>query len=155
MSRRVGNEDGLRSEDFADRPKAVHDQGRTRCHQVDDRLGQPEARRDLDGAGDRDDVNRDPAFLEEPTRCIRVGGGDAQAGEVLEPARRGVGRDGGRQPAAAVAELPDARQLRAGLHQQVDAGDAQVGHTVADELDDVVRPDEQDVEIQVLDAGDE
>ena len=32
---------------------------------------------------------------------------------------------------------------------------AEVGHAVADELDDVVRPDEQDVEVEVLDAGDE
>ena len=66
-----------------------------------------------------------------------------------------VGRDGGREPAAAVAELADPRQLGAGLGQQVDAGDAEVGDAVADELDDVVRAHEQDVELEVLDARDE
>jgi hypothetical protein len=87
------------------------------------------------------------------TAICRVGGGDSQSGEILQPARRGVGRNGRRQAAAAIAKLPDARQLRAGFDQEVDAGDAQVGHAVADELDDVVRPHEQDVEIEVLDAS--
>ena len=35
------------------------------------------------------------------------------------------------------------------------AGDPEVGDAVADELDDVVRPHEQDVEVVVLDARDE
>ena len=34
-------------------------------------------------------------------------------------------------------------------------GDPEVGDAVADELDDVVRADEQDVELEVLDARDE
>ena len=69
--------------------------------------------------------------------------------------RCGVVRDRGGEPAAAVAERPDLRQVGAGLAQQVDAGDAEVGDAVADELDDVVGPDEQDVELVVLDERDE
>ena len=66
-----------------------------------------------------------------------------------------VGRHGGGEPAAAVAQVADARELGAGLAQQVHAGDAQVRDAVADELDHVVRADEQDVEVEVLDARDE
>ena len=124
--------------------------------EVDDRLGETEARRDLDGAGDRDDVDRDALVGEEASCGVRVGGRDAQAGQVRRSSRYGaVGRDGGGEPAAAVAEVADPGQLGAGLGQQVDAGDPEVGHAVADELDDVVGPDEQDVEREVLDACDE
>ena len=115
----------------------------------------PEPRRDLDRARDRDDVHGDAARLEEATGRVRVGRGDPQAGQVLDGLLGRVGGDGGRQPATAVAEGPDARQLGAGLGQQVDAGDAEVGHAVADELDDVVRAHEQDVEVEVLDARDQ
>ena len=84
-------------------------------------LGEPEPRRDLDGAGDRDDVDGDPALLEEPARGVRVGGRDPQAGEVLDRLLRGVVGDRGGEPAPPVAELADARQLGAGLAQEVDA----------------------------------
>ena len=66
-----------------------------------------------------------------------------------------VVRDGGGEPAAAVAEGADPRQVGAGLAQEVESGDAEVGDAVADELDDVVGPDEQDVEVVVLDERDE
>ncbi len=49
----------------------------------------------------------------------------------------------------------DDRQVRAGLDEQVDTGHPEVRDAVADELDDVVRADEEDVEIEVLDPGDE
>ena len=39
--------------------------------------------------------------------------------------------------------------------EEVDAGDPEVGDAVADELDHVVGPDEQDVEVVVLDERDE
>ncbi len=77
------------------------------------------------------------------------------AGQVLDGPERAVGGDGRGQSTAPVAQLADARQLRAGLGQQVDARDPEVGHAVADELDDVVRPHEQDVEVEVLDPRDE
>ena len=60
--------------------------------------------------------------------------------------------DGGGQAASPVPQLADPRQLRAGLREEVDARDPEVGHAIADELDDVVRPDEQDVEVVVLDT---
>ena len=64
-------------------------------------------------------------------------------------------RDGGSEPAASVAEVADPRQLGARLGQQIDAGDPEVGHAVAHELDHVVRAYEEDVEVVVLDARDE
>ena len=79
----------------------------------------------------------------------------AVPGEVGELAEGGVIGDGGGQAASTVAELADPGELGAGLGQQVDAGDAEVGDAVTDELDDVVRPHEQDVEVEVLDARDE
>ena len=96
-----------------------------------------------------------PLALEEAAGGVRVGRGDAEAGEVLDRLVGRVVRDGGGQPAAAVAELADPGQLGAGLGQEVDAGDPEVGDAVADELDDVVGADEQDVEVVVLDARDE
>ena len=96
-----------------------------------------------------------PSLLEEPARGVRVGRRDPQAGQVLDGLLRRVVRDGRGEPAAPVAEVADARQLGAGLGQQVDAGDPEVGDAVADELDDVVRAHEQDVEVEVLDARDE
>ena len=68
--------------------------------------------------------------------------------------RRVVG-DGRREPAASVAERSDHGQLGAGLVEEIDAGDPEVGHPVADELDHVVGPDEQDVEVVVLDQRDQ
>ena len=93
-----------------------------------------------------------PSLGEEAAGRVRVRGRDAQARKVLDRLVRGVVRDGRREPAAAVAEVADARQLRAGLGEQVDAGHPEVGDPVADELDDVVGPHEQDVEVEVLDA---
>ena len=142
-------------EDIADRAQPVHLERGAGRHEVDDRLGQAEPRRDLDRPGDRDDLDRDAALGEEPTGRVRVGGRDAHAGQGLDRLDRRVRRHGGGEAAAAVAQLADHGQRRAGLGQQVDAGHAEVGHAVADELDDVVGPDEQDVQVEVLDPGDE
>ena len=109
---RVGDEDRLRLEDVADLAQAVHHQRRAGRHEVDDALGQAEPRRDLDGARDRDDLDRDAAALEEATRRVRVGGGDPEAGQVLDRLVGRVVRDGGGEPATAVAEGPDLRAVR-------------------------------------------
>ena len=93
--------------------------------------------------------------LEEPPGGVRVGGRDPQAGEVVDDLVRRVVGHGRGEAAAAVAQRPDPRQLGAGLAQQVVAGDAEVGHAVADELDDVVGAHEQDVEVVVLDERDQ
>ena len=93
--------------------------------------------------------------LEEPPGGVGVGGRHTQAAQVLDRSIRRVVRDGGRKATAAVPELADPRQLGAGLGQEVDAGDPEVGHAVTHELDDVVGPDEQDVEVMVLDTGHE
>ena len=152
---RIGDEDGLGFEDVADRPEAVHDERRAGRHEVDDGIGQAEPRGDFDRARDRDDIGRDPALVEEPAGGVRMGRRDTKSGQILDRLVRGIGRDRRREPALAEAELPKAGQLCAGLHEEVDAGHAQVGDTVTDELDDVVRADEQHVEIEVPDAGDE
>jgi hypothetical protein len=152
---RVRDEDGFGLEHVADLAKAVHRERRSGRHEIDDPLRQAESRRDLHRARDRDDLDRDPPLLEEPTRRRRVGGGDPQTGQVLDGLVGRIGRHGGGQAAASVAQRADARQLGAGLGQQVDAGDPEVGDAIADELDDVVRPDEEDVELVVLDDRDE
>ena len=82
-----------------------------------------------------------------------MGGRDAEAGEVLDRAIAAVRRHRGRKPALAVAERTEPRQLGPGFGQEILAGDPEVGDAVADELDHVVRPDEQDVEIEVPNAG--
>jgi hypothetical protein len=56
---------------------------------------------------------------------------------------------------ATIAELADARQLRSRLGEEVDPGDPEVRHAVADEFDHVVRAHEQDVEVEVLDPRDQ
>ena len=153
--RRVGDEDRLRLEDVADLAQPVHDERRAGRHQVDDAFGQAEARRDLDRAGDRDDLDRDGSFLEEPAGRVGMGGRDPMTGEVLDRLVRRVVGDGRREPAPSIAERSDHGQLGAGLVEEIDAGDAEVSHPVADELDHVVGPDEQDVEVVVLDQRDQ
>ena len=152
VGRRAGDEDGFRLEDVADLAQAVHDEGGAGRDEVDDRFGQTEAWRDLDGARDRDDLDRDALSFEEPTGGVGVGRCHSQAAQVLDRSIWRVVGDGSGQAAATVPELADPRQLRAGLRQEVDAGDPEVGNPVADELDDVVGSDEQDVELMVLDA---
>ncbi len=152
---RVRDEDRLRGEDVADLAQAVHDERGTGRHEVDDPLGQAEPRRDLDGTRDRDDVDGDAPVGEESARGVRMGGRDSQAGELLDAGLRRVVGDRRGEPAATVAELADAWQLGTGLGQEVDPGDPEVGDPVADELDDVVRAHEEDVEVEVLDARDE
>ena len=112
----------------------------------------PEPRSDLDRTRQRHDVDGDPLAREEAPRDVGVGRRDAVAGELGDRLVRGVGRHRGGKPAATVPELAHDRQLRARLGQQVAAGDAQVRHAVADELDHVARAHEQDVERVVLDA---
>ena len=155
MRCRVRDEDRLGAQDVADRAEAVHHHRGAGRDKVDDGLGEPETRGDLDRAGDRDHIDRDRTRLEEPTRRVRMGGRNPQAGQVLDSLVGRIVRDRGREAALAVAEVADARQLRARLGQQVDAGDAEVRHAVAHELDDVVRAHEEYVEVVVLDARDE
>ena len=81
--------------------------------------------------------------------------GDTETGEILDrPVRRVVGHSGS-EAAPAVAERADARKFGGGFAQQIDAGDAEVGDAVADEFDHVVGPDEEDVEVVVLDERDQ
>ena len=95
-------------------------------------------------------------FCEEAAGGVRVGGRDAQAGQILD---RLVRRSpSGRRRRAGTGHSRASR--RRGSSAPVSArrsiaGDAEVGHAVADELDDVVRADEEDVEVEVLDARDE
>ena len=62
---------------------------------------------------------------------------------------------GGRQATAAVAKIPEHRQVGAALGEDVHAGHARVRDAVGDELDHVAGAHEQDVQRVVLDARDE
>ena len=79
-------------------------------------------------------------------------GGDAQTRQILGGPEGGVVRDGERQAAAPITELANERRVRARLGHQIQPGDAQLGDAVVDELHDVVGPDEENVEVEVLDA---
>ena len=68
---------------------------------------------------DRDHVDGDALLGEVASRGVRVGGRDTQTGEVRDRLVGRVRRDGGFEPAVAVPELADLRQLRAGLGEQV------------------------------------
>ena len=154
---RVGDEDRLRGEDVADLAQAVHDERRAGRHEVDDRLGEPESRRDLDRARDRDDLDRRCRRSAKNRRAVF-----GWAVATRRPARsvdglvRRVVRDRGGEAAAAVAERRGrgAARRRSRLRRSTPVI-AEVGDAVADELDDVVRAHEQDVEVVVLDARDE
>ena len=155
VARRVRDEHGLGGEDVADRPEAVHRERRAGRDEVDDGLGEAEPRRHLDRAGDRDDVDRDAALGEEAA-ASSAGGPSRPAGR-RGPRRPGRAsrRDRDREPAAAVAERPDDGSSAPVSRQEIEAGDAEIRDAVADELDDVVGPDEEDVEVEVLDPRDE
>ena len=84
-----------------------------------------------------------------------MGRGNPEAGEIGDVVLRSIREHGCRQPAAPVAKGPHDRQVTVGLRQQVAAGDPEVRHAITDELDDVVRPDEQDVERHVLHVADQ
>ena len=153
--RGVRDEQRLGREDVADRPKPVHHEGRAGRDEVDDGFREAEPWSDLDRARDRDHVDGDALLGEVASRGVRVGGRDTQTGEVGDRLVGRVRRDSGCEPAVAVPELADLRQLRAGLGEQVHAGDAEVGDAIADELDDIVGAHEEDVEREVLDTRDE
>jgi hypothetical protein len=75
--------------------------------------------------------------------------------EVLETTcRRGRG-DRRLEPAASIAQSQEHRQIGAGLGQEVAPRDAEVRHAIPHELDDVVRPHEEDVDRHLLDPRDE
>ncbi len=151
----VADEDRLGRQDVADGSEAVHPERRTGRHEVHDRLGQTEPWRDLDGTGDRDDVHRDALAVEEPARCVGMGRGDAMPGEIADRSQVGIIGDCDGEPTSAIAEIADPWQLRSGLGKEVEPGDTEVSDAVADELDDVAGPNEEDVERVVLDPRDE
>ena len=77
------------SKQRADPPEPVHARRRPGRDEVDDRVRQPEPRRRLDRARDGDELGLDADRARARPRRHRIGGRDAQAGEVGErPLRR-------------------------------------------------------------------
>ena len=84
-----------------------------------------------------------------------MGGSDSQAGEVLGAIASGVGRNRDGEftaPESEPEEHPDSVALGAGLLDQIQAGDAEVRHSVCDQFNDILRPDEEKLDSGVPDA---
>ena len=80
--RATADQDGLRREKRPDQPQSVRARRRAGRDEIDDRVGEPEARRRLDRAGDRHELGVDAALVEQQPRRDRIGGRDAEAAEV-------------------------------------------------------------------------
>ena len=94
--------------------------------------------------------------LEPAAGGARVGRRDAEPGEILD-APLGRHRWAPRPSAGSARSRAERTTGRStsDFGEEVGAGDPQVGDAVADELDDVVRADEEDVEVDVLDPAHE
>jgi hypothetical protein len=139
----------LRAEQSSYTPQAVDAGRRPGRDQIDDRIGEPEPRRRLDRARDRDQLCLDADCLEHRTRGDGVRSRNTQPGKVGELLLRGGRRHCRFERAAGEPELGQLGDVRAGLGDEVCAGDPDVDDAVLDVLGDVVRPDEQEVDRRV------
>ena len=152
---RAHDENGLGFQNVLDGAKAVHRQRRPGRNEIDDRLREAQPRGHLNGARQRDDVDRDAASFKEPARDSRMRRGDPMPREVfgaLDLTARG-NRDG--EPATSVSEVARNGERGTGLCEQVRTRDPEVGDAVVHELGNIGCPNEEDVQRKVLDTRDE
>jgi hypothetical protein len=106
-----------------------------------------------------DDLGFHALLLEVAFRELRVGGRDADAGEVLQAGVRTLLGEGDAEAAATEIERAldfvtaggaDAAAFEGGFFEDVLANDAEVAHAVHDELGDVVVADEKDIDGKVI-----
>ena len=147
---RARDQHGLGREERAERAEPVRAQGVAARDEVDDRVGEPEARRDLDGAGDLDELDLDAVLGQQLPREPRIDRRDAVAVEIGE--RRRIGDSSGTaasRRARAEAEPEQLADLGAALAHEVGAGDAAVDDAVLDVLGDVGGTHEQHLDRRV------
>ena len=143
------DEHGLRGEERAERAEPVRPQRAPARDEIDDRVGEPEARRDLDGAGDATSSTSTPALAEEALGEIRVDGRHPRAGEIVQRRRRRLRGNRRLERARAEAEPEEHVDAHAALLDEVGAGHAAVDDLVLDVLGDVGGADEHDVDRRV------
>ena len=140
------DEHGLRLEQHTERAEAVRAQGVARRDEVDDRVREAEPRRELDRAGDVDQLDRARQQLARQPWIDRRDGRSGQIGRRLD--RRLLGH---RRLEAARAE-PELQQLGdacAALAHEVEPGDAAVDDAVLHVLGDVGGANEQHLDRRV------
>ena len=104
---------------------------------------------DLCGAGDRDDLDRNPQRLKVTPGEAREGSGHARPGrDGGRIANRAVLTDGHDQPASAEPQIEEFLDfLAVGFGHQVPARDSKGCGSVRHELGDVLGPDEDGLEV--------
>ena len=141
-----GDEHRLRREERAERAQAVRAQRAPARDEIDDRVGEPEARSDLDRARDANELDLEAAFGEKALGETRIDGRHAGAVELLECRHGRLGRDGSLERAGAEAEPEQHVDADAALLDEIRARDAAVDDLVLDVLGNVGRADEHDVD---------
>ena len=142
----AGDEHRFRLEQHAERAQAVRAQRVAGRDEVDDRVGEPEPRRDLDRAGDVDERHVDGQQL---ARQARIDGCDGRAAELLEPV---TGDSSGTAASSRHEPKPSGSSslhVGAALAHEVDAGDAAVDDAVLHVLGHVGGAHEQDLDRRV------
>ena len=144
---------------FVPGPAAVGVEGGAGGDQVADGLGQTEAGGHLDGAAEVDDLRLKALFGKVAFGQLRVGGGNAQPGQVGRAGVRPLLGEGDGEAAAAEVQLTldligvagaGGAALEGGFLEDVVADDAEVAHAVHDQLRDVVIAHEEHIEGEVF-----
>ena len=152
---RAGNQDGFGLEDGLHFLQAVGDQGAAGRDDVEDGIGDSHGRGDFHRSGDFLDDGVDLGVLEELPEDVRVGGGDAAAGE---PLRSLVGLslgDGEAQTAAAEAQPAKDIDLGSLFFHLVESHDAEGGRPAGDDPGNVVVPEIEGLDGEGLGTGKE
>ena len=142
----AADQDRLGGEQRADQPQAVGARGRAGRDEIDDRVGEPEARRRLDRAGDGDELGRDAALVEQHLRRDGIRRRDPEAVEIGDRGLRGIVRDRSLQRAAREPELGERDDVGIRLDDEVRPRHAEVDDAVLDVLGNVARAHEQEVD---------
>ena len=136
--RLVRNEYGLGLEDRFHLAETVRDQGAAGGDDVKDGIGDAHGRTDFHRTGDDLDLGVDPSVDQILAEDVRVGGGDAAAGEPLDAVVVLALGDGEAEPAGAEAEPCDDGDIGSALFDLVQAHDAQRGGSALDDMGNVV-----------------
>jgi hypothetical protein len=136
-------------EERPERAQAVRAQRAAARDEIDDRLCEAEPRRDLDGAGHVDELDRDSSSRENLARETRIRGRNVYARELFELGDRRLLGHGGFQPATAEAELQQLRDVGSALTHEVRASDAAVDDAVLDVLGHIGSAHEQDIDRRI------
>jgi hypothetical protein len=132
----------------------VHPQRRPGRGEVDDDVGDAEVGGDLGRARYRYDLHRAPCPVEEAAGRAREGGGDARPiGDVLQRRDPALVAGGDDEAAPSILEVEQHVDRALRLAHQVPPRHAGVGRTVGHELGDVLRADEDRLELAAERGG--